>query len=158
MSRWTYLGTSELAAIGGMRGGEARRLIIEVTGVDLYGRPQRVTAGQVEDYLREHDEAVPALLLALCADKREYPRWLVDLTHEWRQACKRLKGNRQGPMPRRPMMADAQTLDEAYEIAQVFPELEIRGQLDAGELPPEYKMRDHWHLGEHDGEGPEREG
>ena len=158
MSRYTYMTTSDLAAIAGLRSSEARRFIIELTGTDHYGRTQRVTAGQVEDYLRDRDEEVPPLLLALCADQREYPRWLVDLSHEWRLACKRLKGERKRPTLRRPMMADAQTLDEAYEIAQVFPELELRGQLDAGELPPEYKMKDHWYLGEGDGEGTEGKG
>lgn len=143
------LTSSHVAALLGLSRQEVR-LVMTYFAPKHYYRKIRCTAAELSDYCTQTIGKVPPLVIALVADEREYPRWLVDLADEWRVASVRLAKTRKHSAA---LMAKAETWDEARAIAEAMPDLEARGYLD-DELPPETRMADHWHIGGDDGESP----
>lgn len=142
------LTSSHVAALLGLSRQEVR-LVMTHFAPKHYYRKIRCTAAELSDYCTKTVGKVPPLVIALVADEREYPRWLVDLADEWRVASVRLAKTRKRSAA---LMAKAETWDEARAIAESMPDLEARGYLD-DELPPETRMADHWHIGGDDGKG-----
>lgn len=142
------LTSSHVAALLGLSRQEALFVMTHFQPPHLY-RHVRCTATELSEYCTKTIGKVPPLVIALVADEREYPRWLVDLTDEWRVASVRLAKTRRRSAA---LMAKAETWEEARAIAESMPDLEARGYLD-DELPPETRMADHWHIGGDDGQG-----
>lgn len=142
------LTSTHVAALLGLSRHEAQLVMTNFAPLHYY-RKIRCSASELSEYCNHTHGKVPPLVIALMADEREYPRWLVDLADEWRVASVRLaKTRRRSSL----LMAKAETWDEARDIAESMPDLEARGYLD-DELPPETRMRDHWFVGgEEDGQ------
>ena len=136
------LSTSHVAALLGLSRQEAR-VVMTAFQPEKFYRKVRCSAWELSDYCTATQGKLPPLLIALIADEREYPRWLVDLAEEWKVASVRLSKTRRRTAA---IMAKAETWDEAVAIAESLPDLEARGYLD-DELPPETRMKDHWFIG-----------
>lgn len=142
------LSASHVAALLGLSRQEAR-VVMTAFQPEACHRKVRCAAWELSDYCSAVNGKVPPLVIALMADEREYPLWMVDLAEEWKAASVRLSKTRRRTAA---LMAKAETWDEAVAIAESLPDLEARGYLD-NELPPETRMKDHWFIGGEHGKG-----
>lgn len=139
MSRFSWLKTTDAAAICGFSSAQARRVVSSLDPHHWSHRHAQVQASKLAAWFEEKGRPLPPLLLALLNDEREYPTWLGELRREY------IYARRAGLIPkdigRAPRVAAARTHEEARAIFEALPEIEARGYLDDG-LPPEYRMDD----------------
>lgn len=149
MSRFTWLGTTDAAAICGWSPNTARRVMSALDNEHWWHQRARVQACQLAAWFEQQGTKMPPLLLALVNDEREYPAWMSELRREFLYARKAGLANVD---MRKPRVAAATTPEEARAILDSLPDIEARGYLDEG-LPPEYEMADRLKLawGDEDG-------
>lgn len=153
MSRFTWLKATDVAAICGMSPAVARRFTASLDKTHWSFQHAQVQAGKLVERYEQEGKPLPPLLLALMADEREYPAWLVELRHEYRRARELQKLNFRNKKRARVEMA--RTHEEALRVFEAIPDIEARGYLEDEGLPPEYRMDDRLGLarGDEDDDG-----